>query len=63
MRVLGLGSLHLETSDRTLPRISIAAIPGATNLREDLRREVEKVRDKKRVRELDFEESHDDMIS
>jgi uncharacterized membrane protein YdbT with pleckstrin-like domain len=57
MRILGLGSLHLETSDRTLPSISIAAIPGATNLREELRREVEKVRDKKRVRELDFEES------
>jgi membrane protein YdbS with pleckstrin-like domain len=63
MRVFGLGSLHLETSDRSLPQVTIPAIPDATNLRETLRREVENVRDKKRVRELDFEETHDDTIS
>ena len=63
MRILGLGSLHLETSDRSLPSITISAIPDAINLRESLRKEVENVRDKKRVRELDFEETHVDTIS
>ena len=53
MRILGLGSLHLETSDRSLPSITISEIPDAMNLRESLRREVESVRDKKRVRECE----------
>ena len=61
MRILGLGSLHLETSDRSLPSITIPAIPDAVNLRESLRKEVESVRDKKRVRELDFEDTHDEL--
>jgi uncharacterized membrane protein YdbT with pleckstrin-like domain len=61
MRILGLGSLHLETSDRSLPNITIPAIPDAINLRESLRKEVESLRDKKRVRELDFEDAHDGL--
>ncbi len=63
MRILNLGSLHLETSDRSLPKIAIPAVTDATTLRETLRREVEIVRDKKRVRELDFEESQDEVLS
>lgn len=63
MRVLGLGSLHLETSDRSLPQITIPSISDATDLRETLRREVEIVRDTKRVRELDFDESQDEVLS
>jgi membrane protein YdbS with pleckstrin-like domain len=63
MRLTGLGSLHLQTSDRSLPNITIQAIRDATNLREILRREVENVRDKKRVRELDFDDSQEDMMS
>jgi membrane protein YdbS with pleckstrin-like domain len=63
MRLTGLGSLHLQTSDRSLPNITIPAIRDATNLREILRREVENVRDKKRVRELDFDDSQEDMMS
>jgi hypothetical protein len=62
MRMLGLGSLHLETSDRSLPSITIPAIPDAINLRESLRKEVESVRDRKRVRELDFEDTELDTI-
>jgi uncharacterized membrane protein YdbT with pleckstrin-like domain len=63
MRLTGLGSLHLQTSDRSLPNITIPAIRDAMNLREILRREVENVRDKKRVRELDFDDSQEDMMS
>lgn len=63
MRLTGLGSLHLETSDRSLPEITIPAISDATTLRETLRREVEIVRDKKRVREMDFDDVQDDFIS
>jgi uncharacterized membrane protein YdbT with pleckstrin-like domain len=61
MRILGLGSLHLQTSDRSLPNITIPAISDAVNLREILRKEVEAVRDKKRVRELDFDDIDGDL--
>lgn len=63
MRVLNLGSLHLQTSDRSLPEITIPAIHGATEVRETLRREVEVIRDKKRVREMDFDDSQEDLLS
>ena len=63
MRILNLGSLHLETSDRSLPQVTIPAIPNAIDLRESLRKEVEAVRDKKRVRELDFEDNNEEVLS
>ena len=40
MRIFGLGSLHLETSDRSLPQVTIPAISDAIGLREILRKEV-----------------------
>ena len=63
MRILNLGTLQLETSDRSLPNITIPAISDAENLRETLRREVEAVRDKKRVRELDFDDDQNEVLS
>lgn len=57
MRLTGLGNVHLETSDRSLPHVDIPAIRDSIQLREDLRKLVEAMRDKKRVRELDFEET------
>lgn len=63
MRMLGLGSLHLETSDRSLPNITIPAIPNTLDLRESLRKEVETVRDRKRVREVDFEDGDEEILS
>jgi uncharacterized membrane protein YdbT with pleckstrin-like domain len=63
MRIFGLGSLHLETSDRSLPQVTIPAISDAIGLREILRKEVEAVRDKKRVRELDFEDNNEEVLS
>jgi len=54
MRLVGLSSVHLKTSDRTLPKLEIPAIHKGEELREVLRQQVEQVRDHKRVREMDF---------
>lgn len=56
MRLTGLASIVIETSDRSMPQLTIPAIQGGAELREQLRKQVELVRDRKRVRELDFEE-------
>lgn len=59
MRLTGLGNVHLETSDRSLPHFDIPAIRDCIGLREALRKKVEAMRDKKRVREMDFDETGD----
>ncbi len=56
MRLVGLSSVSLETSDRTQHHLVIPAIPGGLEMRELLRQQVELIRDKKRVREIDFDE-------
>lgn len=56
MRLTGLATIELETSDRSMPSLVIPAIHGGVELRELLRKHVEQQRDRKRVRELDFEE-------
>jgi hypothetical protein len=56
MRMTGLSSISLETSDRTLPHLVIPAIRNGVDVREALRRKVEAQRDKKRVREMDFDD-------
>lgn len=56
MRLTGLSSIAMETSDRTMPQLTLPAIPDGAALREQLRTEVEAQRDRKRVRELDFDE-------
>jgi uncharacterized membrane protein YdbT with pleckstrin-like domain len=55
MRLTGLASIMLETSDRTLHHLAIPAIHGGVELRELLRHHVELQRDRKRVRETDFD--------
>jgi uncharacterized membrane protein YdbT with pleckstrin-like domain len=60
MRLTGLASIDLQTSDRSLPQLTIPAIPNGVELREVLRKQVELVREKKRVRELDFDEAGGD---
>jgi uncharacterized membrane protein YdbT with pleckstrin-like domain len=57
MRLAGLASIVLETSDRTMPNLVIPAIPRGMEMRELLRQQVEVQRDKKRVREMDFDEA------
>ncbi|MCW1886779.1 PH domain-containing protein [Luteolibacter flavescens] len=55
-RVFGLSTLIIETSDRSQPRIEIKAVRNGDGLRETLRKQVEFWRDRKRVREVDFDE-------
>lgn len=57
MRLTGLASIQLETSDRSMPNLVIPAIHGGMEMRELLRKQVEAQRDKKRVREMDFDEA------
>ncbi len=62
MRVTGLASIQLETSDRNMPKLVIPAIRGGADMRELLRKQVELQRDKKRVRELDFDDAGEDVL-
>ena len=56
MRLTGLASIVLETSDRSTPVLVIPAIRDGMEIRELLRQQVELQRDRKRVREMDFDE-------
>ncbi len=55
MRILGLGNLHLITSDAANPELSIEAVRGIEVIREQLRKAVEAARDRKRVRQMDVD--------
>jgi uncharacterized membrane protein YdbT with pleckstrin-like domain len=55
LRLVGLSNVILMTSDRTNPTVIIPAIKDGKNLREELRVAIDARRDKKRVRETDFE--------
>ena len=55
LRLVGLSNVILMTSDRTNPTVIIPAIKDGKNLREQLRVAIDARRDKKRVRETDFE--------
>jgi uncharacterized membrane protein YdbT with pleckstrin-like domain len=59
-RIFGLGRIILETSDRSTPRVVINAIHRSTDVADLIRRNVESQRDKKRVREVDFEDDEED---
>lgn len=59
MRMTGLASVLLDTSDRSMPKLTLPAISNGVELREQLRKQVEEIRDRKRVREVDMEEPHD----
>lgn len=60
MRLTGLGSIFLDTSDRSTPKLTIPAISNSMEVRETLRKQVELQRDKKRVREMDFDDADAD---
>lgn len=53
-RMVGIGDIELSTSDATTPLVRLANIRKADEVRDTLRGLVEKRRDAKRVRELDF---------
>ena len=58
-RLFRLGNIRLQTSDRSNPEMLLRAIPGARKLADEIRLHVEKRRDLKRVREVDFDEAND----
>ncbi|MBT6398369.1 MAG: PH domain-containing protein [Verrucomicrobia bacterium] len=60
LRIFGLSNIVLQTSDRSLPEVNIRAVRNGIEIREKLRKQVETLRDKKRVREVDFESSDSD---
>ena len=53
-RIFGRANLVIKTSDVSTPRITLIAIKDARAIRENLRGCVEKLREKKRVREVDY---------
>lgn len=55
-RMFGLGTITLLTSDRGQENILIDSVRQSDELREHLRKQVEIIRDRKRVREVDFQE-------
>lgn len=55
LRLVGLSNIVMATSDRTNPIVTIPAIKNGKSLREDIRLAVDQMRDKKHVRETDFE--------
>ncbi len=59
LRIFGLSSVELDTSDRALPKLELEAVSNGRELRENIRKYVEITRDKKRVREVDFEAGED----
>lgn len=59
LRAFGLSTIKADTSDRTHPVVTLEAIADGVNVRELLRKQVEMLRDKKRVREVDFDGAGD----
>lgn len=55
LRLFSLSNIILSTSDRSHPTVHITAIKNAEEIRETIRSHVEELRDRKRVREVDFE--------
>lgn len=55
LRLVGCGNIVLSTSDRSTPILEMRAIRDANSVRESIRREVERIRETKQVREVDFE--------
>jgi hypothetical protein len=55
LRIFALGNVVMHTSDRTTPRLVIPAIPDSREVRERIRGQVEAVRKRRGVRELDVD--------
>jgi uncharacterized membrane protein YdbT with pleckstrin-like domain len=55
LRLVHRGTLVLTTSDKSTPNVVLLAVPSVEQLRDDIRRSVEALRDSKRVREVDYD--------
>ena len=62
LRVLRLSNLVMHTSDRSHPELVVKAVSDVHELRETLRNHVELLRDRKRVREVDFDGADGDGV-
>jgi uncharacterized membrane protein YdbT with pleckstrin-like domain len=62
LRMVGLGNLTLVTSDATTPTVMLKAIANVENVREALRNAVQAERDRKRVRQMDVDETGGDLL-
>jgi uncharacterized membrane protein YdbT with pleckstrin-like domain len=54
LRLVGLGNVILRSSDRSDPELMLRALREGRQLRENIRGATEKMREQKRVRELDI---------
>jgi len=61
-RLFGLGRILLETSDRSTPVVVLNAIHRSETVMDLIRRNVELQRDKKRVREVDYEDDEEEPL-
>lgn len=57
-RMFGLGTVTMQTSDHGQENILIDSVRDSEELREQLRKQVEIIRDRKRVREVDFQDDN-----
>lgn len=55
LRLFSLGNIVLTTSDKSHPTVVIPAVPNVRSLREEMRTHIERLRQAKGVREVDFE--------
>jgi uncharacterized membrane protein YdbT with pleckstrin-like domain len=62
LRMFNLGNIHLATSDRTHQEVTMKAIHDGITVREMIRKNVEEIRDAKRVREVDFDSGDGDDL-
>ncbi len=60
LRLFGLSNIHLTTSDRTTPMVDIRAVRSGEDVLRRFRDRVEHQRDRKRVREVDFDDGDSD---
>jgi uncharacterized membrane protein YdbT with pleckstrin-like domain len=54
LRLFGLSDIVLSSSDRVTPLMTLHAVPDGAALREKIRANVERLRQEKRVREVDY---------
>ncbi|MCE9590121.1 MAG: PH domain-containing protein [Planctomycetes bacterium] len=54
LRLFGLGDITINTSDHTTPRVTLHAVSNPSHVHDLIRANVERQRDRKRVREVDF---------
>ncbi len=55
LRLFGLGNIVLTTSDKSTQSVLMRAIRDGESVRESIRNSVEELRERKQVREIDFE--------